>query len=200
MCSKFVRASAILSPFILDDVGSPSKPPALWQSRMAEVWKSPIPLAGRLLHPRYYFWYFSYLQRILVQIPELHRYVLSIALSELLATFFLPLFITDLIPCLAGAQPVFNGLGVILFRFRTLSAQCKFGCRIHISRQVPSILRASTSHILFGISELRARTSLFQVGFFLILVAVIRIFTILDLLLFFDRDSGGEVSPQVHGS
>jgi hypothetical protein len=41
---------------------------------------------------------------------------------------------------------------------------------------------------------------LFQVGFFLILVAVICIFTILDLLLFFDRDSGGEVSPQVHGS
>jgi hypothetical protein len=41
---------------------------------------------------------------------------------------------------------------------------------------------------------------LFKVGFFLILVAVICIFTILDLLLFLDRDSGGEVSPQVRGS
>jgi hypothetical protein len=139
----------------------------MWQSRMAEVWKSPIPLAGRLLHPRYYFWYYSYLQHILVQIPELHRYVLSIPLSGLLTTFFLPLFFTDLIPCLASAQPAFNGLGVILFRFLTLLAQCKFSCCIHISRQVPSILRASTSHILFGISELRARTSFISSWIFL---------------------------------
>jgi hypothetical protein len=41
---------------------------------------------------------------------------------------------------------------------------------------------------------------LFQVGFFMILVTVICIFTILDLLLFFDKDSGGKVGHQVHGS
>jgi hypothetical protein len=48
------------------------------------------------------------LAHILVQLPELHQYFLSIPLSELLTTFFLPLFFTDLIICLAGAQPAFN--------------------------------------------------------------------------------------------
>jgi hypothetical protein len=110
---------------------------------------------------------FSYLQHILVQIPELHRYVLPIPLSKLLTTFFHIVFFTDLIPCLAGAQLAFNGLGVILFRFRTLSAQCKFGCCIRISRQVLGILRASTSHILFCISELRTLMSFISTWIFL---------------------------------
>jgi hypothetical protein len=49
-----------------------------------------------------------FLLHILVQLPELHQYLLSIPLSELLTTFFLLLFFTDLIICLAGAQPAFN--------------------------------------------------------------------------------------------
>jgi hypothetical protein len=75
-------------------------------------------------------------------------------------------------------------------------------------RLLHSHFKASPEHITgihfpYFVRHLRAARSdifYFKLDFFLISVAVICIFTILDLLFFFDRDSGGEVSPQVHGS